>query len=245
MKNDNFIVIMGWMINELHLSGNELLIYAIIYGFSQDGIHWFSGSRQYIADTIGVSRPTIDKAINGLMEKGYIIKDTYHVNETRMNKYKAVDSLAYKESLQGCKESLQGGVKILDRGVSNIFTGGCKESLHNNIDNKNNIKDNIDNKNIRGRRVYYPEDENLNKAFTDFVEMRKKIKKPMTDRAVTLAMNQLDKLAGADKDLAVEIVNQSVLRGWQTFYPLKDEQKGNPIYNEMKKDSWANSWANA
>ena len=35
IKNENYVLIQGWMINELKLKGNELLIYALIYGFSQ------------------------------------------------------------------------------------------------------------------------------------------------------------------------------------------------------------------
>ena len=50
MKDTNFISIQGWMRTELNLSGNELLVYAIIYGFSQDGESKFTGSRQYLAD---------------------------------------------------------------------------------------------------------------------------------------------------------------------------------------------------
>ena len=34
MENNNYINIQGWMINNLGLKGNALVIYAIIYGFS-------------------------------------------------------------------------------------------------------------------------------------------------------------------------------------------------------------------
>ena len=34
---DNYVAIQGWMITDLNLKGNDLLIYAVIYGFSQDG----------------------------------------------------------------------------------------------------------------------------------------------------------------------------------------------------------------
>lgn len=36
IKNENFIAIQGFMVKELGLSGNELIAYALIYGFSQD-----------------------------------------------------------------------------------------------------------------------------------------------------------------------------------------------------------------
>ena len=34
---DNYIVIQTFMIRELKLKGNELILYALIHGFSQDG----------------------------------------------------------------------------------------------------------------------------------------------------------------------------------------------------------------
>ena len=37
MKSDNYIVIQGWMVNELNLKGNDLLVFALIYGFTRDG----------------------------------------------------------------------------------------------------------------------------------------------------------------------------------------------------------------
>lgn len=79
--------------------------------------------------------------------------------------------------------------------------------------------------------VYYPDDAGLNKAFTDYVEMRKKMKKPMTDRAVELAMTKLQKLAespllgGMDSELAVKILNQSVMNSWLGLFELKEDSK--------------------
>ena len=50
IKNENFITIHAWMISRLGLSGASLIIYAVIFGFSQDGESYFRGSRQYLAD---------------------------------------------------------------------------------------------------------------------------------------------------------------------------------------------------
>ena len=50
VKNENFVVTHGWMINELNLKGNELAVYAIIYGFSQAENQFFTGTAQYLAD---------------------------------------------------------------------------------------------------------------------------------------------------------------------------------------------------
>ena len=90
--------------------------------------------------------------------------------------------------------------------------------------------------------VYYPNDEKLNNAFDDFVQMRKQMKKPMTERAIALMINKLEKLSkvpfsdAMDNDLAIKILEQSIVKSWSDIYPLKEE-------NSSKKDGtidWSN-----
>ena len=57
VKPDNYILVYGWMVTELGLKGNELFLYAIIYGFSQDGETEFSGSLRYMQE-LTVRRPS-------------------------------------------------------------------------------------------------------------------------------------------------------------------------------------------
>lgn len=72
-------------------------------------------------------------------------------------------------------------------------------------------------------KTFYPNDEILDEAFKEYVSMRKQIKAPMTDRAITLAMKKLEELSGGDNDKAVKIVNQSVMNSWKGLFPLKEE----------------------
>ena len=81
--------------------------------------------------------------------------------------------------------------------------------------------------------AYFPNDESLNQAFLDYLEMRKQIKKPMTDRAVELAIKKLKELSALpfsnsmDNDLAIQILNQSIMNSWQGLFPLKDQKTNN------------------
>lgn len=74
VKDNNFIAIQGWMRTKLNLKGNELLIYALIYGFSQDGNSSFKGGRKYIADWCGCSLDTVDRSLGSLINKGLLAK---------------------------------------------------------------------------------------------------------------------------------------------------------------------------
>ena len=93
-------------------------------------------------------------------------------------------------------------------------------------------------KKVKTPAVYFPGDDSLNQAFADYVAMRKQIKKPMTDRAITIAQNRLHELSMGDNDVAIQILEQSILNSWQSLYPLKDNQKKQ---TESVFDEWRNA----
>lgn len=77
VKDNNFVTIQGWMRTKLNLKGNELLAYAVIYGFSQTDGAKFTGSRKYLAEWCGCSMATIDRTLNSLVDKGLISRTSY------------------------------------------------------------------------------------------------------------------------------------------------------------------------
>lgn len=62
-------------------------------------------------------------------------------------------------------------------------------------------------------------------ALNDFKEMRKKIKSPMTDKAVDMLVRKLSKMA-YDESEQIEILEQSIMNGWKSIYPLKNDDGG-------------------
>lgn len=133
VNRDNYIVIQGWMLTDLKLKGNELIIYACIYGFSQAENQAFSGSLQYLADWTNSTKQGVIKALKSLVEKGYITKEDYFVNNVKFVKY-------YSTKFTGVLNKVEQGVK-------QSLPGGVKQSLPNNIV-LDNIVDNKDNNNI-------------------------------------------------------------------------------------------------
>lgn len=77
INDNNFVTIQGWMRTKLSLKGNELLAYAVIYGFSQTDGAKFTGSRKYLAEWCGCSMATIDRTLNSLVDKGLISRTSY------------------------------------------------------------------------------------------------------------------------------------------------------------------------
>lgn len=68
----------------------------------------------------------------------------------------------------------------------------------------------------------------------DFAEMRKKLRKPLTEAARALTLRELEKLAPGDEEMQVAILNQSIQRGWQGVFPLKDEKPAKGLPKEVK-----------
>lgn len=68
------------------------------------------------------------------------------------------------------------------------------------------------------------ENADLMAALKGWVEMRKKIKKPLTARAVNLNLKKLHKLSNGNEQIMIGIVNQSTMNSWQGFFPLKAEE---------------------
>ena len=135
VKDDNFFLVSGWMINRLNLRGTALHVFAIIYGFSQDGEGSFTGSLQYLMDfTNTTSKHTVLKALKDLVDSGYIIKLENTINGVKFCTYKTAP-LVHKLH--------RGGAEIALGGSAETAPGGGAETAPNNKDNINNIS-NID-----------------------------------------------------------------------------------------------------
>ena len=140
VKSENYIVIQGWMISELNLKANDLLVYAIIYGFSQTEGQFFNGSLQYLADWTNSTRQGVIKNLKNLLEMGLIEK----TETPNGNLYKALRVNKVTEEVNSITEPV------------NRVTNISKQSLQNNIDN--NLVNNKD--------IYNQQKDFMNKVET-------------------------------------------------------------------------------
>nr|DAO51594.1 MAG TPA: replisome organizer [Caudoviricetes sp.] len=81
------------------------------------------------------------------------------------------------------------------------------------------------------KEIIYSDSQELNEAILSFIEYRKSIKKPMSERAVSLLLGKLNKMSGSIQE-QIEILNQSILNGWQGIFPLKNES-GNRVVEQI------------
>lgn len=145
MKNDNYFVVQGFMHKKLGLSGNDLIVYAIIYGFSQDGESLYRGGTKYITDNAGISKRAVYDVFSRLVDKGLIERVETVVNGIKFVNYKAKlplpddakSALPHAESAQPYANSAQDPMQNLHNPMQNLHTE------NNNINNIYNINNNI------------------------------------------------------------------------------------------------------
>nr|DAH45563.1 MAG TPA: Replication initiator A family protein [Caudoviricetes sp.] len=221
VHNENYITIQGWMINELGLKGNSLIIYATIYGFSQTNDCEFTGSANYLAQWCGCSRQTVMTVLNKLIADNLVIKH----EEFRNN----VKFCSYAVNLTGCQKSLQGDVKKFDKGMSKNLTRGCQKSLHNNIDNKNSKKKSkIDIKieSIEKSCLEYDLEDDVIEILSKFFRNLLDNHKLVTDDKIHAI---LTRLARVNHQTQLEAIQLSLDKGYMNIDPDWLKMKSNPL----------------
>jgi uncharacterized phage protein (TIGR02220 family) len=130
VKKENYIALQGWMLTDLKLKGNELIIYACIYGFTQAENQVFTGSLQYLADWTNSTKQGVIKCLKSLVEKGLIVKQDHIINGVKFCEYRTTELTTVLNTVKyPTKQGLM---------------GDDKQSLTNNKD-KDNLLKNINN----------------------------------------------------------------------------------------------------
>lgn len=109
MSASNYLVIQDWMIEELKLKGMDLIIYAIIFGFSQDEKSGFVGSQKYLAFWCNSSIRGVQKSLNKLTQNGLIYKSDSGLrtrNLDELSSLKSEQSSCEQDELSSCQGEL-------------------------------------------------------------------------------------------------------------------------------------------
>lgn len=187
------------------------------------------------------SETAVKSTLNELKSCGYLVVTKKMPDETESGRIEYVYDI-FEHAKTGKQADKKQGVENLgvenlevenleveSLGVENVRQLSTKKA---NTYKSNTDKANTNNKKKEGTRAGYDEIINdytdnaeLRNALIEFVKMRKMIKKPLTNKALSLLLTGkkgLDGLASSDAE-KIDIVNQTVMHSWQGFYPLKDD----------------------
>ena len=108
VTDTNFLTIEGWMRSALDLSGNDLIVFAVIYQFSQGRAGRYIGGLPYLADWCGCHPDTARRALRNLESRGLITAIRGEVNGVPYCNY-----IVCEESLQNARVSPQNATDTL------------------------------------------------------------------------------------------------------------------------------------
>lgn len=86
---------------ELGLKGNELLVYAVVYGYFANGQGCYFGSINYLADLCGVSYRTAFDCLKALTSRGLLTKTEEFVGGVKVCRYGVAEFAGGMQNLQG------------------------------------------------------------------------------------------------------------------------------------------------
>lgn len=104
------------------------------------------------------------------------------------------------------------------------------QQITNKQPHRKNVKEYKEGKEIN-REVfseYASGNEKLLEALEDFEQMRKSIKKPLTDRAKQMLCKKLDELKSNGEDV-IACLEEAILHNWLTVYPIREKKKENTM----------------
>lgn len=228
VNDNNFIAIQGWMRTKLNLKGNELLIYALIYGFSQDGCSRFQGSRKYIADWCGCSLDTVDRSLGSLVSKGLLAKYPH----TDRNGSRVVDYAAILTAIAAATAhaATPAATQVPSQDVWGDTTDANTEQFQPPVAEPDpqpqpqpkktrktkSFDDIIDN---------YTSDPETKDLLGAWLQNRKAKHSAMTDRAIQGNIKKLDQCAQASHMSVNEYLNEVICRGWGSFFVINNYQR--------------------
>lgn len=223
MRKDGYVVVQPWMVTDYNLNGNKLLIYALIWGFSQDDQSCFYGSVSYIVDYFKLSKRAVLNLLGELEKDGLIRKWSETVNGRPTNRYAALRPAECSSASDGCKKCTSAESapkKEKEKANNNNPRAGAREEPSS----------------LTVAEVF---DEfsrgapgGLYDALMDFDQHRRELAKkdkkklwtPLVAKKICKSIKRLVEESGVQDrtGYAIAMLNQSVENGWTGVFAVKD-----------------------
>ena len=205
-----------------NLNANAIAIYYHLFNVNNrcGWKEWFTETDLWIERSVGISRrETVLKALNLLKQKGFIDfkrgerkgqPSRYKILPLINSGYDSGKDSAYNSGYDSGKDSVKDSVRNSD-------IPKHKTKTKNNIQSGDFFKESNESAEIKS-------------LLFDFEEMRKKNKKPMTNKAKELFLSKLEKMSNGNEQIKRALLEQSIEHGWLTLYELKELPKPTPSH---------------
>ena len=186
-------------------------------------------SNKHLAEFCQCSESKVSTAISKLIKLGYLYVQSF---DGRLRELKSRLSNFERQD-----------AKICEAGYQNLKESNTYSNTDNNTDSK---------KKERKKATSYDEilsgieDDGLRELYYEYIKMRKLIKSPMTDRALTMLIDKVDKLEPDSIERKKKLLETAIMNNWKSVYPLKEGdvkngQNGGDT-GDSDHPSWSGTW---
>lgn len=236
INSQGFGIIPKLIMQDRNISATAKCIYAYFCSFAGGGGQCFP-TRKKICYDLCISQDTLSKHLNQLIKYGYISCEQIKENgRFSHNVYTLVTNLPLPKNSDTVKSDTKLPLpKISD--TEELDTKNNNNNKNNKEDKKERKKENAKSENQSFDSLIddYSENEKLRSELKEHLKTRKSKKAAMTNRAIELSLEKLDKLSNNDAE-KIQIVQNAIMNGWTTFYPLKDEQPSKITTGNSRKN---------
>lgn len=240
-SKSSYFIIYDWMIQELHLKGSELLIYAIIYSYCSANGTPFDGSLSYLSQRSGIAKQNvqialkklislklINKAINqvkGLCLPTYEVctkrvcyaRNVYAIHEACTNNkvFKKEEIELYKYNSLSKKESEE-----REQNVPPSLNGNDTET--DTKPKRQTFDDILDD--WVSKNIQEPRRREVKSLLVEWLKVRKASKVTTTNKSLNL---NLDKLISSSEQSSlnlIEYLKEVIRRGYSSFYVINQNR---------------------
>ena len=198
------------------IGAKALYSYLCSYAFSKDEAY---PTVERIMQELNISENSFRRYRKELEDKGYITVEFKNIKGTNRNVYKINNSVEQKKEPQNLTPSKFG---TLPKSTPSKFgTQIIKDSKEYNNKNIINNKEKKGKTERRFTSIY--QSEEFKETFNEFIDMRKSIKKPATNKAIEMIIIKLEKVNNEEQ--AIKMLERSIINNWQDVYEIKERSE--------------------
>lgn len=216
-----------------------------MYQSPERGVLLLSSGKQIESKTLakicGTDEQTINKLLAELEDNGVFsrLENQAIYNRRMYREGKITEARKEAGRLGGIKQKESKKKAKSEQNAETVTVTEYKSFNNNNKDYKeeNTVKKKEEKEDKEKEKKEFQLPDYINRETWDgFIEMRKKIKKPLTELAITRLLNKLEKLKEQGENIE-KVLEQSIINCWQDVYPVKNKEEknnGNGKYKDIK-----------
>lgn len=228
--------------------GDSLLIIWIrlvtLAGKTNDGGYiYIADNMPYTDEMLSVifNKPlnTVRLALDTFLKLGMIDNDVKGIYLLNFEKHQSLDKLAEirEQTRQRVARHREKKKQVYIEAPNNDVTLPVTQCNATDIDKDKDKDTDIDKDIDKNKKIYF-ENENINSIFTEFIEVRKKLKAVNSDRAINTLINKLNKYPD---DIKYQMIENSIVNSWKDVYELKQTRSN---YNNSSRKEVVPDWLN-